>query len=391
MTLLIIIFFLLIASACFSGAEAALFTLASRPTQRHLPLASRLIANRSRVLTVIIFANLIVNLSFYASTYALAEPFPLAQSASINLIAVLTIVLFGEIAPKLVAHRHPIAFSRFSLPIVQVCYWLLNPFLRLFPRVNIKEQFSPQPIQSSEAVDLLVGEDEVLGHDEETFLSRFLELGELRAGALRRSLQDYFQLKHDLPLALALRRMSQHKVPWAAVIDDNEQVVGVLDRTRMLEGTTVESAMSRVPILPEVAPVAAGLKLLKEDGGPFLLLVDEYGDSAGVIERGRWADTLLNRLPKSHATGAHLIEKISNDLYKIEAAIALHEFADRFGEAQEIDVRVDTLAGFIHEKLGRIAVVDDMVEMVTSEHQLKLTVVESSATRVLTVELEVIK
>jgi CBS domain containing-hemolysin-like protein len=185
--------------------------------------------------------------------------------------------------------------------------------------------------------------------------------------------------------------MSQHKVPWAAVIDDNEQVIGVLDRTRLLEGSTVASAMSRVPILPEVAPVAAGLKLLKEDGGPFLLLVDEYGDSAGVIERGRWADTLLNRLPKSHATGAHLIEKISNDSYKIEAAIALHEFADRFGEAQEIDVRVDTLAGFIHEKLGRIAVVDDIVEMVTSEHQLKLKVVESSATRVLTVELEVIK
>jgi len=391
MTLLIIIFFLLIASACFSGAEAALFTLASHPTQRHLPLAARLIDKRARVLTVIIFANLVVNLSFFASTYALAKPFPLAQSASINLIAVLSIVLFGEIAPKLVAHRYPIAFSRFSLPIVQVCYWLLYPLLRLLPRVGMKEQVAPQPIQSSEAVDLLVGKEEVLAHDEETFLSRFLELGELRAGALRRSLQDYFQLKHHLPLALALRRMSQHKVPWAAVVDDNEQVIGVLDRTRTLEGSTVESAMSRVPILPEVAPVAAGLKLLKEDGGPFLLLVDEYGDSAGVIERGRWADTLLNRLPKSHSTGAHLIEKISNKLYKIKAEIALHELADQFGEAQAIDVRVDTLAGFIQEKLGRIAVVGDIVVMVTSEQQLKLTVVESSVTRVLTVELEVLK
>lgn len=391
MTLLVGILLLLIASACFSGAEAALFTLASRSTQQYQPLAKRLIERREKVLTVILFSNLVVNLSFFASTYALAKPYSLAQNASINLAAVMAIVLFGEIAPKLVAHRHPIMFSRFSLPVVQVCYWLMYPLLRLLPQVKARNAFTPTPIQSSEAVDLLVGEEGVLAHDEETFLSRFLELGELRAGALRRSLQEYFQLKHHLPLSLALRRMAQHKVAWAAVIDDQDQVVGVLDRTRTLNGSTVQSAMSRVPILPEVAPVAAGLKLLKENGGPFLLLVDEYGDSAGVIERGRWADTLLNRLPVSPATGNHLIEKLANSLYTVDAAIALHEFADRFGEAEDIDVRVDTLAGFVQERLGRIALVGDIVEMSTATHQLKLTVREASATRVLIVKLEVLE
>jgi putative hemolysin len=129
--------------------------------------------------------------------------------------------------------------------------------------------------------------------------------------------------------------------------------------------------------------------LLKNNGGPMLLLVDEYGDSAGVIERGRWADTLLNRLPQSHASETMLIEQLSDSRYRLNAALALHEFADKFGEAQDIDVRVDTLAGFVQEKLGRIAIAGDAIEMQTTLYHLKLTVLEASATRVLTIELEV--
>lgn len=345
---------------------------------------------RSQVLTVILLVNLVVNLSFFASTYALAKPYSLSQSASINLAAVLAIVLLGEIAPKLIAHRHPHYFSKIALPVVQICYWLIWPVLRMLPTINSSATIAPQPMQASEAVDLLVEHQNVLAHDEETFLSRFLELGELRAGALRRSLQDYLQLPLHLPLALAIRRMASQKAPWAAVVDEKNQVIGVLDRTRSLAGNTVADAMQMVPILPEVAPVAAGLKLLKQNGGPFLLLVDEYGDSAGVIERGRWADTLLNRLPTAHVSGTQLIEKHSDSFYKINAALALHEFADQFGEAQDVDVRIDTVAGFVQEKLGRIAVTGDVVEMQTKTHSLRLTVTESSATRVMTIELEVL-
>jgi putative hemolysin len=390
MTLLFSILLLLLASACFSGAEAALFTLASRPAQRHSSLVARMLDNRGRVLTVILFANLVVNLSFFASTYALAKPLSVAQSASVNAVAILLIVLIGEITPKLVARRHPIYFARISLPIVQLCYWLFDPIIRFLPNIKNEDPHSPQPIQSSEAVDLLIGKEDVLEQQEETFLSRFLELGELRAGALRRPLQDYLLLAPHLPLALALRRMSNKGVAWAAIVDEREQVVGVLDRTRILQGNVVSDAMHSVPILPEVAPVAAGLQLLKANGGPFVLLVDEYGDSAGVIDRGRWADTLLNRMPMANATGGKLITKLNARHYRIDAAIALHEFADYFGEAQEIDVRVDTVAGFIQEKLGRIAIVGDTIEMDTASSSLILTVVEASETRVLVIELEVL-
>ncbi|MFT7517012.1 MAG: putative hemolysin [Myxococcota bacterium] len=387
--LLLGILLLLLASACFSGAEAALFTLASRPPRQHSHLVSRMLEKRAQALTVILLTNLVVNLSFFASTYALAKPYSLSQSAMINAAAVLLIVLFGEIAPKLIAHRHPLTFSKVSLPIVQLCYWILAPLLRFLPQVKLTEPKAPQPIQSSVAVDLLGDTERVLGHDEETFLSRFLELGELRAGALRRPLQNYLQVAPHLPLSLALRRMASKKVPWAVVVDERDQVIGILDRTRRLRGSTVGDAMHSVPILPEVAPVASGLELLKNNGGPMLLLVDEYGDSAGVIERGRWADTLLNRLPQSHASETMLIEQLSDSHYRLNAALALHEFADKFGEAQDIDVRVDTLAGFVQEKLGRIAIAGDAIEMQTTLYHLKLTVLEASATRVLTIELEV--
>jgi CBS domain containing-hemolysin-like protein len=299
-------------------------------------------------------------------------------------------VLFGEVAPKVLAHRYPDFFSRLSLPVVQLCWWLFAPIIKLFPNHKQDEPVSPTPLQSADAADILEGCEEVLDTQEETFLSRFLELGELRAGAMRRSMQDYLLLDRHLPLSLALRRMARARVPWAAVVDDHRQVIGVLDRTRLPQGRVVSDAMSTVPILPEVAPVAAGLKLLRDNGVPFILLVDEYGDSAGVIERGRWADTLLNRMPIAHTGLGKQVEEIADNRFLVDAAIALHEFADHFGEVQDGDVRVDTLAGYIQEKLGRIPAEGDEVPMATSTQKLMLKIASASETRILSIHLEVL-
>ncbi|MDP6963965.1 MAG: CNNM domain-containing protein, partial [Planctomycetota bacterium] len=57
---------LLVASACFSGAEAALFTLASHQGRRRSVLVAKMIDNKVEVLSVILLANQVVNLSFFA-------------------------------------------------------------------------------------------------------------------------------------------------------------------------------------------------------------------------------------------------------------------------------------------------------------------------------------
>ena len=74
--------------------------------------------------------------------------------------------------------------------------------------------------------------------------------------------------------------------------------------------------------------------------------------------------------------------------YLIKGSLALHEFADQFGELPETDVRVDTVGGFVQEKLGRIPKISEKLNIRSSEYSLKITVVEASDTKIETLRVE---
>lgn len=384
---------LLLTSACFSGAEAALFTLAAeRGKAKDVPVvALRLLQDQVGVLTTILLANLVVNLGFFAATHSFSGAFSTTTAAMIQLTAVMTIVLGGEILPKVLAHRFPRGTGRVLLLPVAALHLLLGPILRPFGRRWGGKTARPQPLDSAQAADLLLEEqDQILDRPEQELVQHLLELGELRAGALRRPLSEVPQVTAMRPLRAELRDLEAADIPWAAVVNAKGEVEGILDRARLPEGLLVRDAMRKVPVLPEVAPVANGVQLLRTSGCPFVLLVDEYGQSVGIIQRGRWADTLLDRLPATDQTGRPPIRPTRDDSWEVDASLPLHDFEDRFGAIGEVDVRVDTVGGLVAEKLGRMAEVGDEVMVQGEGQQVHFTVLACSETRplVLTVRLE---
>lgn len=383
---------LLLTSACFSGAEASLFTLAAEGGRgRKVPrVAKHLLEDQVGVLTTILLVNLIVNLGFFAATHHWAGPFEATTATFIEILAVLAIVVFGEILPKVLAHRYPDMSGKVLLLPVAGFHLLFGPMLRPLGRSWAGRAEPPQPLDSSEAADLLEEEhQEVLNRSETELVTHLLELGELRAGALRRPLSKVPQVSPSRPLSLALREMESAGTPWAAVVAEDGEVQGILDRARLPKGSVVRDAMRKVPILPEVAPVANGVQLLSRSGDPFILLVDEYGMSVGIIQRGRWADTLLNRLNISEDSGRPPIRPMSASSWEIDAALPLHDFEDRFGDPGLSDVRVDTIGGLVAEKLERMAKLGDAVVIENEGKRFHISVVECSETRPLLLRLRV--
>ncbi|MDA0666464.1 MAG: CNNM domain-containing protein [Planctomycetota bacterium] len=383
---------LLLTSACFSGAEASLFTLAAEGGRnRKVPrVATLLLKDQVGVLTTILLVNLIVNLGFFAATHHWAGPFDSTTGTLIEIGAVLALVVFGEILPKVLAHRFPDVSGKVLLLPVAGFHLLLGPLLRPFGRSWAGHVERQEPLDSSEAADLLEEEhQEVLSRSEMELVRHLLELGELRAGALRRPLASVPQISPNQPLSLALRQMESDGIPWAAVVAEDGEVQGILDRARLPKGAVVRDAMRKVPILPEVAPVANGAQLLSQSGAPFILLVDEYGMSVGIIQRGRWADTLLNRLNLSDDSGRHPIRRVSGGAWEIDAVLPLHDFEDRFGDPGLSDVRVDTIGGLVAEKLERMAKLGDAVVLENEGKRFHLTVAECSETRPLLLHLRV--
>ena len=108
---------LVLASGFFSSSETALFYLsrddlrAFRVGPRRQRLVAGLLANPDRLLTAVLFWNLLINLTYFALSIALArevssrnpQDFPGGAATVIPLLSLLGIILFGEVLPKSLA------------------------------------------------------------------------------------------------------------------------------------------------------------------------------------------------------------------------------------------------------------------------------------------------
>lgn len=347
---------LLACSAILSGAEASLFSLGARGgAVAVLPGSARaLLHERASVLATILLANLMANLAFFAAVHSWSEGMGEGRAAAANLGALLLLIVFGEIMPKVLGNRLPLTVGRLFLPPVRGLHLLLGPPLRPIAASMVPRSPGAEPLAPEDAEALLRGEEAMdLAPEERALVRHVLELGKLRAGALRVPLARIVQVPADEPLGLARRRMERANTVYALVLDARGEVIGALDLTLNRAGARAADALVRVPILPEVAPATNGIGLLRDSGAPFLLLVDEYGQASGVVPRGRWADTLLDRLPR--LGGSSVLRELGPGRFQADATLALHDFEDRFGAPGEIDVRIETLGGLLSDRLGRVA------------------------------------
>ncbi len=346
---------LLLVSGAFSGAEAALFTLSGRPRGNAPWMARALLKDPAGSLSVILLGNLLVNLAYYASTAAWASQQEAGAAAAVTAGAVLLLVVAGEILPKVLSHRSPGPAARLLLPPVWALHALLGLPARWLGTRLFRQVRHAAPVPAEELDSLLAEEgDQLLPEAERGLLRQILELDILRAGAVRRPLSETPRLKAGQALGAAVQALREQRAAWAAVEEDDGEIRGLLDLTRLPAGRLVRDAMVPVPLLPEVAPLARGLSLLRESGLPFVLLVDEYGSAAGVLERGRCADTLLDRVPEELDTGRSSIQQLSPNRYEVDGSLPLHVFRERFGDPGVVDPKLDTLAGLMAERLGRL-------------------------------------
>ena len=122
--------FLLILSGFFSASESAVFSLAWRDIERLKSEATRraraslgLHSDRHRLIITILFGNMIVNILFFSMSAELAFNMQRASVSSSAVggfaaLALLSIIIFGEIFPKSIALASPRRFIRFvSLPL----------------------------------------------------------------------------------------------------------------------------------------------------------------------------------------------------------------------------------------------------------------------------------
>ena len=142
---MVLVLILLLGSALISGAEVAFFSLspatikeASEDSDRTKRLMAKLQSNPKRLLTTILVANNLINISivllFASMNFAILESIPNHWLQVLIKVAVISafILTFGEIIPKIYANRNADSFFlMMTLPLYIADRYLL--FLFSYP------------------------------------------------------------------------------------------------------------------------------------------------------------------------------------------------------------------------------------------------------------------
>jgi len=373
---------LIVASGFFSASETALFYL-SRDELRSFRVGNRreravaaLLSDPDRLLTAVLFWNLLINLMYFAISVVVAhrlfDALLPAAAGAYGLLSLLAIILFGEVLPKssaLVFQRQ--LASLVSWPLA-IAVRLLDPITPLLQRVTrlSRRTFWPhvsrEPYLNTEDLERAVSaselSDEVIRQEREV-LHNILDLSEIKVEEVMRPRGSYVALPAPVRLAdLDGSVPSSNFITMVA--GETDEVVGAvpLGDFSSIPKESLEAAAEDVVYVPWCASVAHSLQLLRERFVSMAAVVNEYGETVGIVTYDDIIDTVLRPQPSraKRLLKREPVLEVAPNRYHVDGITTLRYLCRRLGLDFETDGDgLITVAGMLYEELEHMPEVGD--------------------------------
>ena len=292
-------------------------------------------------------------------------------------------MLLGELLPKRLALVAPEKFAvavavpmrvltYLATPFAFVLIWITRRLLHLFKL----DQASDERV-SEEEIRLLVSEGAeqgVIDSDERNMVNRVLRLGDRTVDSLMTPRPRIAWLDLSVPLAenLATMRGSSHS-RYPVHRGSDKDVAGVLQVKNLIDllddtGLNPSKAdmfktLAKPVYVPDTARALDLLEELREAETPLALVVDEYGDIAGLVTLNDLLGAVVGRAAApavetgSNASADAPIMRRDDGSWLIDGALGVDDLRELTGIARlphEEDDDYRTAAGMIMTQFGHI-------------------------------------
>jgi putative hemolysin len=366
---------LLVASAFFSGSETALFSLT--PGQVHAlsrrrggKSVVRLLNRPRRTLNLLLLGNMIVNVAYSASSaivvlHLQGTGAPAWQVVAVSGMAVLTLILMGEVAPKTVAFVTAERWALLCSTIVMLLgrgltgpLWVLETFF-IQPGVRLiaPRKRDEGAITSRELTALLElsANRGHIAHDAHGLVREILRLSDLTVSDVMIPRVDV--PAHDMndPRDTLVAMLHGRRLAHVPVYQgDMDHILGVLNARQFLlsPDASFDDLLHPTPYIPETATVEQALLEFQRTNRKFAIAVDEYGGTAGMVHLEDLLDELLGEIPRdTEELPAPFVRTVDDRTSIIDANLPIHEWVSAFG-IELPDERISTVGGFVTSLLG---------------------------------------
>lgn len=367
-------------SAFCSCAEAAIFSL--QPDDRRAlqkgnaaqRTAVELLGRPDRLLTAILFWNLLFSFGFFVVgadvEHRLAEGHRTTERTVLMLGSLLGMIVFGEMLPKTIGVQQPRVFASLcSLPLA-VMVRVIDPMMPVFAAANnlLQRVFLPNferepylEISDLERAIELSTSDAQLAALEQSALRNIVLLSELPAEELMRPRNQYQSFTAPVHL-----EQLQGEMPPAGYLliteDESDDVTAAIPLKQLstIPRHHLEKFAQPVVYVPWCATVAAILDELRRQQRDVAVVVNEYGETIGIVTIEDVLETIFeeqsSRSARLLATSS--IVPVAPDRWHVTGMTNLRRLSRHFDVPLEASRSV-TVAGVMQEELQRIPVEGD--------------------------------
>lgn len=382
---------LLLCSGFLSGSETAFFNISRRQVklfkesgQKLQTIASSLLESPRQLLTSLLFANMAVNVLYFAlaSVYSIriGRAYGALGAVGAGAAAFFALLLCGEMLPKSMAYLHSRRFCIMAAPGCYLCLRVLSPLLAVFEFIIVTPALrlltggkTKTETVTPEEFKTLIESMRHRGHmteDQGEVFAEVIDLGYLKVRHVMRPRVDMVTCDISEPAEGIIKLMNDNgltKVPVYAKDIDN--IVGLLYQRNLIlsPNKPSEKLVLEANFVPEQKSVESLLEFFKETSTDTAVVVDEYGGVSGTVSLEDIVEEVLGPIDQTCIEDA--IEQIGPLQYRLAADLAIHDWAHAFNISAE-QGRLCTIGGLATAILGKIPKEGDTAYL----KNLKLTV-----------------
>lgn len=324
------------------------------------------------------------------------------QAAGTTAMIVLTLVIaylslvLGELVPKRLALQRTEAFANLVGPPLDRFARLMRPFVWTLSRSTdaVVRLLGGDPHARNEEMSEEELRGIVAGHggleaDERRILADVFDAGDRSLSEVMRPRGEVAFMQADLTVAEALDVVADAPYSRYPVIGESfDDVLGFLHVRDLLGADvdlTVRDLSREILLLPSTNRLLPSMSRMRAERVHIAVVVDEYGGTDGIVTLEDMVEELIGDIRDEYDTEEPTAAARAVDgVFTVDAGLTIEEFHEQTG-IELVDGPYETAAGYVIDRLGRLAVEGDTI--LVGDDEVRVALVDARRIKVLEVHL----
>jgi CBS domain containing-hemolysin-like protein len=375
-----------------SGTETAL-TSVGRLRVRFLAeqgskaagILQRLRADPNRYLSTVLFVNTLALIVASTATtllteslfssWGVAKEWRLWMALLVSFLLSVVLLIAAEVTPKTLAIRYAERVALGAAGPVDRLATFLGPVLwavTIVSRALTGGRAARAPyLTEQELLTLLhVSEEQgVIEEQEHQMIHGIIEIGDKTVREIMVPRTDIVAIDRNTPLKDIVKVFKEHRHTRLPVYQgDLDHVIGLMHTKDLLLFFTlsttqefdIDKILRPIKFTPEQKKVDELLHEMRTDKVHMMIVLDEYGGTAGLVSLEDLLEEIVGEIRDEYDSAEEDLLVVLNDHEaRVDASFPLEELNSRLGLAVEESGDYDSVGGYVHAQLGKIAQAGD--------------------------------